>query len=262
MLEAMVGGKKRFCRQDAAGLAAIDAISRIGGAAAVEMLIQIEARERTRSRRLTIGIVAAVIVFVLVIVLVEVMGNGRSGGGISGFTNMFMFMGGGAAAASGLRRGAVNALNSLKDVRAAGSLAIAHQDAKLRPTCEQVLLQILPQVREEHLARFTDEERSAITKLLGASTSPIVSAALPVVGMYGEKEELVAVHTVAKRWPLLTDKAAECAQRIEGRLALKQDRAQLLRSSSEDAVDTDGLLRPASNLSDPNPEQLLREAPP
>lgn len=240
-----------------AQMAAVEALGRIGGAQAVDLLLSIEVSERRQQKR---SVYTSVILVVAAALLVALFSMVTKYDGVAGMSGMFGIFGA-AAATSALRKGAVGALGALKDPRAAGSLALAYQDSSMRKTAESVLVEVLPKVREYHVNGFGKDEREAIVNLLRSKNAALVSGALRAVSLFGGEDVLPKLGSVASAYPALVDAVEICRAQVEKRVAAQRDQAQLLRASSSEDADTASLLRPASDQPDPNPQQLLREPP-
>jgi HEAT repeat protein len=248
--------------------AAATALGRIGGPEAVNALLDTLARqerEAVKRRKRAPFIIAAFLILVVGGAVIPLAFNHHlTAFQPAAYTGMIATVV--AARAVGLRKSAAGALGALKEPRAVGPLALAMNEKALAATALPVLKDLMPQVRDEHAAEYTPEERAALIRLLGHKDADVVRGALRIVAMFGAEDAREPVERIIRDGPTVARPDAERAlASIRGRIENQRDRETLLRaSSSVDGVPTDELLRSAAAQPDPEPQQLLRptEGPP
>lgn len=167
------------------------------------------------------------------------------------------------------------ALSLLDDVRAVGPICemLEFQDTSslsvLNPRLRAVsaLQRLLPLLREEHSELLDAKQRACLVRALGSGNmdAETVVRALDAYRYVGIGYELPVVRRFAGRRPWsetgrrIRDSAVACLPILEQRAEEEKHTQTLLRPSQQAAdAASDVLLRAASGVSEPEPQQLLR----
>ncbi len=242
---------------------AITVLGNIGGDEAVYFILQAMRQQEKDAlkyrKRIIPLVVGAVLTLVALFVILQIT-TGKGGANFASMGGMFSAI---AAMGVGLsaRKKAAETLAALKEPRVVGPLAMAYFDKETKKTAAPILVQMMPLVKETHVAEFDRDQKAAIVRLLSEDDPNLVLGALGIVELFGAQAELPPVQSLKNHESdVVRSKAEEVEATLLGRAATEADRSTLLRASTGEDTDAGTLLRAATDSEDPNTDQLLRRA--
>ena len=134
-------------------------------------------------------------------------------------------------------------------------------DGNVSPEAAALLTYFLPRLSAEERHVLTARHRSRLNVLLRNKEPRLVSAALQVIAVVGDKNAIWYVENLLKRSkdPAVRVTAQECLVVMQERNALLTDSSILLRAS-QPVTNRQELLRAATPVSETRPQELLLPA--
>ena len=134
-------------------------------------------------------------------------------------------------------------------------------DGNVLPEVDALLTYFLPRLSAEERHALTARHRSRLNFLLRNKEPRLVSAALQVIAVVGDKNAIWYVENLLKRSkdPAVRVTAQECLVVMQERNALLTDSSILLRAS-QPVTNRQELLRAATPVSETRPQELLLPA--
>jgi len=158
------------------------------------------------------------------------------------------------------RSSAAGALETIRDPRAVGALAVAHRDKQVRHATRPALLTLLPLVREEHAGDILTAERKAMQELVARRDIEVADAAISALTYVGNEGTVAFLRNLRglRVTEHIQQKASAAADALVGRLETRGHRSSLLRAVASQEADPALLLRSAGEAAT-EPSLLLRQ---